>query len=452
MTARSEQHAIPTASADGEYPGFLPTRVAEVELCEPLPAPDFGLAAERPAYGAWLILVRLDSEPLGIVRVQAERTLSSAELAAHIWEALGEPIRERAPAIDREALVSAAESGLDRSQCGGYAQRRAALAEDAPGMSVVLCTRDRPDGLRRTLEGLRSQAHTDFEVVVVDNASVTDETREVAESYGDFSCRYVREPRPGLSWARNRGVEVARHDVLAFIDDDEIPDAYWLVELALGFKVAPNVGCVTGMILPAEIETKAQEWFEQYGGHSKGRMALEELVFDASANRRQHPLYPLPAFGAGGNMAFTRAALARIGNFDPALGAGTPARGAEDTAAFSDVMLKGYKLVHRPAAFTWHRNYPNYEGLRRQVYGYGVGLASYYIRALLHYPFSTLGLLRMLPAAIRDYVDPKAIRREKMTDFPDEVLKQHFRGMLRGIVAYPISVRRQRAIARKFAR
>ncbi len=202
------------------------------------------------------------------------------------------------------------------------------------------------------------------------------------------------------------------------------------------------------MILPAEMETKAQEWFEQYGGHSKGRTVLRQLVFDVSANRSQHPLYPLPPFGAGGNMAFTRSALARIGGFDPALGAGTPTRGGEDTAAFSDVMLAGYTLVHRPAAFVWHRHYADYDGLRDQLYGYGVGLSSYYVRALWRHPLATLSLAKMLPRAIRDFLDPRGVRREKMTDFPEDVLKQHLRGMMRGLIAYPMSVRRQRAVAR----
>lgn len=433
-----------------DQPTFRPTRVMEVELCEPLPAIDGAAGEGQPSFGAALVLVRLDSEPLGIVRVELTGPLSPRELAERIWTELGTHIADRVPSIDGGAFAASADTGVEAS---GYSPRRVAALEEAPRITVVLCTRDRPAGLRRTLEALRLQQYPDFEVLVVDNAPATDETRDLAGSFeGPMPTRYVREPRPGLSWARNRGIEAAQGEVLAFIDDDETPDPHWLAEIAWGFTAAPNVGCVTGMILPAEIETKAQDWFEQYGGHSKGRTVLKQLVFDASANRSQHPLYPLPPFGAGGNMALTRGALERIGGFDPALGAGTPTRGGEDTAAFSDVMLAGYTLVHRPAAFIWHRHYADYDGLRKQLYGYGVGLSSYYVRALWRHPLATLSLAKILPAAIRDFRDPQAVRREKMTDFPEDVLKQHLRGMMRGLIAYPTSVRRQRAVARAGSR
>ncbi|HEX3835256.1 MAG TPA: glycosyltransferase family 2 protein [Solirubrobacteraceae bacterium] len=448
MTVRSQEHlAADPRAADG-HPGFRPTRVTEVELCEPLPTAD-ALAGD----GAWLVLVRLDSEPIGIIRVEPARVASPRELADRIWTELGEHIAERVPSIDGVAFVASADVGLDVSRSTGYSRRRVAVLTEAPRVAIVLCTRDRPAGLRRTLQALSLQRYPDFEVLVVDNAPTTNETQVVAESFkGVMPTRYVQEPRPGLSWARNRGIEAADGDVLAFIDDDEIPDPHWLAELVRGFRAAKDVGCVTGMILPAEIETKAQEWFEQYGGHSKGRTVLKQLVFDASAKRSQHPLYPLPPFGAGGNMSFTRSALLRIGGFDPALGAGTPARGAEDTAAFSDVMLAGYTLVHRPAAFVWHRHRSDYDALREQLYGYGVGLSSYYVRALWRYPLATLSLVKLMPAAIRDYFDPRSLRREKMTDFPEDALKAHLLGMMRGLIAYPMSVRRQRALTRTASR
>lgn len=449
MTAQLQEDSVPDSRIADGHPGFRPTHVTDLELCEALPAIDADVGDGRSAYGAWLMLIRLDGEALGIVRVECERPVSRRELAERIWAQLGVQIAERMPTIDRAAFAASAEIGLDVSRGTGYARRRAEVLEEAPRITVVVCTRDRPAGLRRTLVGLSTQRYPDLEVLVVDNASATDETRAVVESFeGPMATRYVREPRPGLSWARNRGIEAADGDVLAFLDDDEIPDPHWLAEIAWGFANAPDVGCVAGMIMPAEIETKAQEWFEQYGGHSKGRIVFEQLVFDISANRRQHPLYPLPPFGAGGNMAFTRSALERIGGFDRALGAGTPTCGAEDTAAFSDVMLAGYKLVNRPGALVWHRHYADYEGLRKQLYGYGVGLSSYYVRSLWRHPLATLSLVKMMPVAIRDFLDPRAVRREKMTDFPKDILRQHLRGMMRGLIAYPMSARRQRAVAR----
>ena len=89
-----------------------------------------------------------------------------------------------------------------------------------------------------------------------------------------------------------------------------------------GFTLSRGVAGVSGLVLPAVLDTPAQRLYEQFGGHSKGR-GLTPEVFDAASHARQHPLYPLPAFGVGASMAFDRSALIRIGGFDVALG---PAR------------------------------------------------------------------------------------------------------------------------------
>ena len=113
-----------------------------------------------------------------------------------------------------------------------------------------------------------------------------------------------------------------------------------------GSPASDDIGCVTGMILPARLDTQIQEWFEFSGGHSKGR-GFSPAVF--SRQGPQSPLFPLPPFGAGGNMAFRREALARIGGFDVAMGAGTPARASEDTLALTLVLLAGYRIAYEPA-------------------------------------------------------------------------------------------------------
>ena len=55
------------------------------------------------------------------------------------------------------------------------------------------------------------------------------------------------------------------------------------------FGAADNVGCVTGMILPAELQTPAQGWIEQYGGFSKG---FRRRIFDLNEYRPENPLHP----------------------------------------------------------------------------------------------------------------------------------------------------------------
>ncbi len=193
---------------------------------------------------------------------------------------------------------------------------------------------------------------------MVDNAPVDDRSRLVAAEHElqPGSVHTWWSQRPGLSRARNRSIDASDSEIIAWIDDDEECDRWWAAELARGFVEHPDADAVSGMILPAEIETPAQLWFEQYGGHSKGR-GFTPAVFSAGSRATQSPLYPLPPFGTGGSMAFRREAIERIGRFDCALGAGTPTLAGEDTAAFSTLLYLGGTVIWQPTALVrhWHR-------------------------------------------------------------------------------------------------
>jgi O-antigen biosynthesis protein len=155
----------------------------------------------------------------------------------------------------------------------------------------------------------------------------------------------------------------------------------------------------------------------------------------------------LPPFGAGGNMAFRREALTRIGGFDVAMGAGTPARASEDTLALTLVLLAGYRIAYEPAALVRHDHYAEPEDLRRQLRGYGIGLTAYYTALVRHRPGVLPALLRLLPAAagyLRGRSVPDiAVRRE----LPAEFRRATRWGMLTGPAAYIRSARRQARVA-----
>ena len=99
-------------------------------------------------------------------------------------------------------------------------------------------------------------------------------------------------------------------------------------------------------------------------------------------------------------MAFSLEALQEMGGFDPALGAGTRARGGDDLAAFFDVLQHGYRLVYEPAAVVRHRHAREMAVLERQVHGYGVGLTAY-LTSCLAAPPAARGLARPARAARR---------------------------------------------------
>src|SRR5579884_1169719 len=94
-----------------------------------------------------------------------------------------------------------------------------------PSCSVVVCTWDRGRWLERCLAALAGLDHPSYEVVVVDNSQGDSPSQQLA---GQFGARYVREPRAGLSRARNTGARAAWGEIVAFTDDDALPDPRWL--------------------------------------------------------------------------------------------------------------------------------------------------------------------------------------------------------------------------------
>jgi GT2 family glycosyltransferase len=225
-----------------------------------------------------------------------------------------------------------------------------------------------------TLRGLAAMRYGSFEVVVVDNAPSSDATRDAVlrEFGGDRRIRYVREVRPGLSCARNRGVAEAAGDIVAFTDDDVRVDPWWLTGIARGFRSAADVACVTGLIATAEIDNTAQLYFHLREGWGA---SCERRVYDLAENRDESPLYPysVGVFGSGANFAVSRAVLKEVGGFNEALGAGTPAGGGEDLNIFMRLILAGHRIVYEPSAIVSHVHRTDLAQLSQQMRAYGSG-------------------------------------------------------------------------------
>lgn len=344
-----------------------PILIGELELTQPitdiwLPARDDGVA-----YRGVQLLVRVQHLPVGYVHL-TPGDIGSAAISGQVWAELG-------PAINGQR-ARAGLPALDALPAGGIPAEQDLADEPAgsPAVTVVVCTRNRPDSAMVTLRALAAMRYPSFEVIVVDNAPGSDATRDAAarEFGGDPRFRYVREPQPGLSCARNRGLAQAGTDIVAFTDDDVRVDPWWLNGIARGFRAAPDVACVTGLIATAEIGNAAQLYFHLREGWGA---SCERRVFDLKENRDESPLYPYSAgvFGAGANFAVSRAALAKVGGFNEALGAGTPSGGGEDLHMFMRIVLAGHRLVYEPSAVVSHVHRTDLAELTRQMRAYGSG-------------------------------------------------------------------------------
>jgi GT2 family glycosyltransferase len=298
----------------------------------------------------------------------------------------------------------------------------------------MVCTRDRPVDLQRCLERLGEIDSDGVSVLVVDNAPSDDRAERVA---AEQSVAYVREPRPGLAWARTRGIDVASTELVLFTDDDVLVDPDWIDALRRPF-VDPDVDAATGLVLPFEIASAAQEQFEEHFGFSKRGFARREL--DATT------LSPLAAgtVGAGASMAFRRALARSLGLFATELGSGTVAGAAEDTYAFYRLLSQGHLIVYTPDAIAWHRHRLDASGLRRQLRGYGTGTACLLLRLLVDHGegdvFSSLWW------HLRHYFGPRLWHgwRGDGGAPPPALTLAELRGWLAGPAAFVVSRRRER--------
>jgi GT2 family glycosyltransferase len=357
-----------------------PIRIGELELTRPIIDIRLPVRADGAAWNGVQLLVRMQQVPVGYVFLPPG-TLAAEAVARQVWQELGTVINARRARAGLSQLSVLTVEGIPAE---------AALTEEpaeTPMISVVVCTRNRPDSVLVTLRGLAAMRYAPFEVVVVDNAPSSEATREaVTREFGsDPRFKYVREPRPGLSCARNRGLAEATADIVAFTDDDVRVDAWWLHGIARGFRAAPDVACVTGLIATAELENAAQLYFHLREGWGA---SCERRIFDLAENRDDSPLYPYSAgvFGAGANFAVSRAALKEVGRFDEALGAGTPSGGGEDLNIFMRIVLAGCRLVYEPSAVVWHVHRAELAELSRQMRAYGSGCTAALTAILLTEP------------------------------------------------------------------
>ncbi|HSK09443.1 MAG TPA: glycosyltransferase, partial [Vicinamibacterales bacterium] len=244
----------------------------------------------------------------------------------------------------------------------------------------------------------------------------------------------------GLNAARNRALREARHDLVAFTDDDAVVDPGWLAALARNFE-DPRVLCSTGLTMPAELETEAQELFEVYTPFSRG---FDRRVFDPTSTS---PLAVGPV-GAGANMALRRSILDRVGEFDEALDGGTPTRSGGDHEMFSRILASGFHIVYDPAALSWHRHRRTMEELRETVRGYGTGVYAMWTRALL--TGRDYGVFKQAYLWLRHGQVPELLRslRPATRRVPLRLLAAEWRGCLAGPRAYLVS-RRQVAGRRR---
>jgi glycosyltransferase involved in cell wall biosynthesis len=354
----------------------------------------------------------LDVPPDGLVTAAAQTSAIGRAFGPVIWHR-----RLRA------ALQEAVRRGAEQAQSA------------PPTVAVVVCTRDRPEQLASCLESVLALRTQPDELVVIDNAPSDERSRSVCARLG---VRYVQEPLPGQSRARNRGIVETSSDLVAFTDDDCDAHPCWLDDLGSSFA-DPLVSCVTGYVGPAELESDAQVTFETH--YTFGRKWYR-TVYDSST---ASPVMGAATAGAGANMIVRRSALARVGLFAEELGPGTPARSSDDKYLYYRLLAAGDRIVYEPERMIFHCHRRDLRSLERIMNDYGVS----------EFALASLCLARHRePAAFRIYrwwigqfvrnLARVALRRRSR--LPLRLVLAEIRGALWGPWAMALSIVSRRSI------
>jgi GT2 family glycosyltransferase len=240
-------------------------------------------------------------------------------------------------------------------------------------ISILICTRNRSEKLKRTLEAicaLEVPFGAQYEVLVLENGpEITGMTGAWEELESVFRGRLQRFHLPvsGKSSAANSGFAISRGEIISFLDDDILPRKDWLSVIFQEFSADSELAAISG---PVELLNK------------------EELPV---AIRRQDAR---TVFGSvtdaynlfiGCNFAVRRAIVEKIGLFDPNLGPGRPIKTNEDVDFFYRAWKTGQKLVYVPSLYVYHghgRRSPREETDIKRAYT--VGRGAFFAKHIFH--------------------------------------------------------------------
>jgi glycosyltransferase involved in cell wall biosynthesis len=250
-----------------------------------------------------------------------------------------------------------------------------------PRLTVVICSLNGGEGVRRCLDALGRQTIADaIQIVVVDDGS-TDDTAAIAVAGGVDLVRH--EQNRGLSAARNSGIARARGGVVAFLDDDCEPHTDWAEQL-LSSYADDGVAGAGGPILA---ECSSDGFMAGYLGRNNPLQILEldlarsgalpyrfmlyiKRMWSAPPADTRRPVYSL----VGANMSFRREVLVAVGGFDELFTFGADEL---DLCHRIGIQVPWARLQYEPAAVVRHHFHPSLRDTVRRSRAYGVGAARF---------------------------------------------------------------------------
>jgi glycosyltransferase involved in cell wall biosynthesis len=295
-------------------------------------------------------------------------------------------------------------------------------------VSVVICTRNRATYVDRAIQSILNQKCLPEEILVIDNAPSDDTSFQIAQKYPQV--RYIKEPRPGLDFARNAGARNATCEVVAYADDDVEVHSLWSYRTWQAFQ-DPAVHGMTGLVIARNLDTEAQVIFEKKFSFNRGyrEKTFDHNFFMSSLNK------PTWRLGPGANMAFRKSVFEKVGYFDELLDVGPRAAGCDgDSEMYFRVLNGGYTMRYNPRAVSFHEHRKNMKELKRQVYYYYRGWSA---AALVQQKLNRKAAYRSI--LFKSY--PYSIIKSVKSGFPNyrfihSTLWVEMKGYVSGIIFY----------------
>jgi glycosyltransferase involved in cell wall biosynthesis len=315
--------------------------------------------------------------------------------------------------------------------CVGRYRKLMPEGEPVPRVSVIICTRNRPDKIGNAVESVLNNCYGDFDLTVIDQ-STSGETREaLLPRMSDARLRYVALVGKGLSRAYNKGISDTCGEILAFTDDDCIVPTDWIASIAAAFEAEPDGDLLYGQVLPASAESAGE-----------GLTPLLEIKSPERLDRR----HGFRVFGMGANFAARRRLFDAVGDFDEILGGGGPLRSSQDFDFAYRTYRSGSVILLRPEVTLLHDGHRDEGDWPTLLHNYGMGDGAFYSK---HVRCGDIRALILLMRCIGTWGSRVAVKRALGYDSPN---RYYLHGVIAGVRAgrrFEIdrTTRRYRALA-----
>jgi glycosyltransferase involved in cell wall biosynthesis len=209
-------------------------------------------------------------------------------------------------------------------------------------VSALVCTRDRPDSLHRTVRSLLTSNGDAFELIVIDQSDGTDSEQTLAEFRSDARLRYVRSRPKGKGASLNAGLRMARSPIVVCTDDDCEAPPGWAVEMTRLMETHPKVAVA----------------FCNVNGGTYDRTAGYVPAYERQTDRILQSIGDVRSgIGLGAGMALRRDAVLAFGGFDESFGPGARFPSGDDRDVSIRALLRGWHVYETASLSVMHHGF-----------------------------------------------------------------------------------------------